>query len=295
MARGWGRGCCGRWRGAVSGRVCSSSPPSSIPGPHEVTGQDLKEDKEDQPAPQILPPPPAPLSPARPQRDGRGARGEGGWEVVSRPTGGSQGWHWGHRVRRDSGPTREGCPGHSQSRYGWVGGKCLLKDQGGGPTSRSLARGQGGAGAVQDQSPVLPPPPRAGWGEGGGSPAAGTLSGITGLGPLCCGTLPSPARGQHSPLPLVSPTIGHRGPTRWGGRGWFPTVQRGSVCVSPSCHMNVPLGVQGTLNGVPPAAPTASGRAVCPQGCKTPPHTRCPRERDHSGTQGQAQDTSPCP
>lgn len=43
--------------------------------------------------------------------------------------------------------------GHSLSRYGCVGGKWLLKGQGGGPTSTSPSRGQGGAGTLRDQIP----------------------------------------------------------------------------------------------------------------------------------------------
>lgn len=263
MARGWGRGCCGRWRGAVSGRVCSSSPPLSIPGPHEVTGQDLKEDKEDQPAPQISPPPPAPLSPARPQRDGRGAQGEGGWGVVSRPTGGSQGWHWGHRVRRDSGPTREGCPGHSQSRYGWVGGEMPFKGPGRWP---HVQKPGPGSRRRRSSSGSVPRPPPSGWlGRRGGLPSSGyTVRDNGAWSPLLWGAAITRKGTAFPPATCVPHYRTQRSHKMGEERAVSHCAKRGCVCVSVVPH-ECPLGSPGDTEQCPPGC-SYSRR----QGCLSP-------------------------
>lgn len=171
----------------VSGRACNSSP--LIQCPHEVTGQDLpfREDKGDQTTPKSPPIHPHPCP--QPGHSRMGERPEGP-APLGDPRGGTG------DIACEGGLDRPGraAPVTCSHAMGGWGGKLLLKDQGGGPTSRSLARGQGGARATQDQ------PPGAGWWLGS-SPALGHHQ----LGPLDHGMLPSPARGQQPTRYVCSP------------------------------------------------------------------------------------------
>lgn len=199
-------------RGTKAGRVCvpgsvrSSSP--VIPGPPEVTGQDLPF-RGNKGGPARTPnltrstriPVPSPATAGCERGRRRTTR-------VSRPAGGSQRWHWGHRVRRGSGQTRESRPGPSQSRYGWVGGEMPFKGPGRwlhvhepGPGSR---RRRSSSGSV----------PRAGWGRGGRCPVLSAWSPLPRDAAITCkGTAAPPA----TCVPLKSIQASH---PRKGGRGW---------------------------------------------------------------------------
>lgn len=150
---------------------------------------------------------------------------------------------------------------------GVCGGKWLLKDQGGGLTSRSLVRGQGGAGAAQDQPPLA--------GCGGGSAELGALS--------TSGCIPS-ATGcwwRQSPASLVSLLMAQGHPSR----RQFPLCKAEGLSHATT---NVPFGVQGTLSGAPACSDVSQAELSLPKGrtalsLPTSLEKGCSRHMDRAG------------
>lgn len=179
------------------------------PAPRGVTGQVLlcSKHKGDQPAPKICPLRPHPCS--QPSRHGVGDR-PGGPAPPGGPRSGIR------DIACEGAPARPGravLVTRSHATGGW-GGKWFLKDQGGGLLSRSLARGQGGAGAAQDQ---LPPRLAAGWGAWGESPTLGTIVGVN-RGALCRRRLHHLQGNSTAPVNYV-PSTGHGHPSPFQPRG----------------------------------------------------------------------------
>lgn len=253
MGLAWGTGCSRReagtpgWMvGVRRGARAEFGAPS--PAPRGVTGQVLpcSKHKGDQPAPKICPLRPHPCS--QPSRHEVGDR-PGGPAPPGGPRGGIR------DIACEGAPARPGravLVTRSHATGGW-GGKWFLKDQGGGLPSRSLARGQGGAGAAQDQ---LPPRLAAGWGAWGESPTLGTIVGVN-RGALC------PRRLHHLQGNSTAPVIcvlsrGHGHPSPFQPRG------------------------EGD-GGVPPEmSPLSTRRHRAVRGCWPQVSQMCPKAGGHS-------------
>lgn len=264
-------------RGGVSQAAFAAPAPSSpVPLRWQARTCPSGGTRGNQPAPRISPPPPASLSPARPQRDGRGAGG--GRHACPAPPWGSQRWHWGHRVRRGSGQTRESRPGPSQSRYGWVGGEMPFKGPGRwphvqepGPGSR---RRRSSSGSV----------PWAGWGREGGCPVPSTWSPLPRDAAITCkGTAAPPA----TRIPLKSIQASQPSPTPGKGEegGGLPPRKGGRGVGLSRATANVPFGVQGTVSGAPWLLRLPQAGLSVPRGyaVQMPPALPFPGEGDCSG------------
>lgn len=183
--------------------------------------------------------------------------------MVSRPTGGSQGWHWGHRVRRDSGPTREGCPGHSQSRYGWVGGEMPFKGPGRWP---HVQKPGPGSRRRRSSSGSVPRPPPSGWlGRRGGLPSSGyTVRDNGAWSPLLWDAAITRKGTAFPPATCVPHYRTQRSHKMGGERAVSHCAKRVCVCVSVVPH-ECPLGSPGDTEQCPPGC-SYSRR----QGCLSP-------------------------
>lgn len=156
-------------------------------------------------------------------------------------------------MRRGSGQAREGRPGHSQSRYEWVGREMVFKGPGRwphvqepGPGSR---RRRSSSGSAQDQ---LPPRLAGCWGGCEGSPALGTSSGSRGV-PSATGCRTACKR-TAVPLSFVSPRQDTDIPALTSREEW----DRGQ-CKAGRCHLKCPLAAPGHTDPCPTARDTRQG------------------------------------
>lgn len=149
-------GCSGEQSGGL-GTGSQLQPRTS---PRGVTGQDLpfRVDKGDQPRTPNLTP--STRNPVPSLATEGWERGRGGPALP----GGSQRWHWGHRVRRGSGQTRRAAPvTRSHAMGGGVGGEMAFKGPGRWPHVQ-----QPGPGSKRRRSSSGSAPPAPAAGAGGG-------------------------------------------------------------------------------------------------------------------------------